>query len=349
MRTDRKLEKNIYYDTLPRELTELLARSFSFNDIEALGKDLFYTYDTHLLENIIPEITISASMAAARLVQECRKAKKLTTLISYIVQLEGNYLNGKTVSLHGLEDLLYNIFENGYVFDYEVRKLMPAQKKKGLLRDWGVLREGKSYQIAVVSVDICSNSKFVKKYSAAPMQVIYNQLHEFVLQIASEYKGRVWSWAGDGGLLAFRGPERAEQAFRTALKLQLCMPLFNLRSKINLKENIEVRCGMDSGLVRFYKDIGRIVSETINHAAHVEKHISPPSGLGASDSIYRLLPVQLQGLFQGQKKFEGRTAYSLVFDPQLYLKMKGNINEYENGDEAIDQKVKTDADPKLEK
>ena len=338
---DRKLEKNIYYDTLPRELQELLSQSFSFNDIEALGKDIFYTYSTHLLENIIPEITISASMAAARLMQECRKAKKLVTLITYLIQLEGNYLNGKTVSLHGLEDLLYNLSENGYRFDYEERKLLAVKKEKGLLANWGVLREGKSYQIVIVSVDIRNNSKFVRKYGTAPMQAVYNQLYEFVLQVTSEYKGRIWSWAGDGGLLAFRGSERAEQAFRTALKIQLCMPLFNLRNKVNLKEIIEVRCGMDSGRVRFYNDVGRIVSETINHAAHVEKHVSPPSGLGVSDSTYDLLPSQLQELLQDKQKFENRTAYSLIFSPETYLKMKADIDEYENGDSetAIEHKA----------
>lgn len=336
---DRKLEKNVYYDTLARELTELLAQSLSFNDIEALGKDIFYTYSTHLLEDIIPEITISSSMAASCLVHECRKSKRLAQLISYIVQLEGNYLNGKIVSLRGLENLLYNLSQNGYYFDYKEKKLVSVKKKKELLSNWGVLREGRTYDIAVLSVDICKNSIFVRKYGATPMQAIYNRLYDFVLQIVSEYKGRIWSWAGDGGLLAFRGTERAERAWRTALKIQLCMPLFNLKSKVNLKENIEVRCGISSGPVRYYHDVGRIVSDTLNHAVHVEKHVCPPSGLAASDSVYKLLPEQLQKIFQNQKSIEGKTAYSLIFDYQAYLNMKDNIaaseeNEVPDGYEA---------------
>ena len=328
----RGLEKNIYYDTLPRELMELLTRSFSFGDIESLGKDIFYTYSTHLLEDIIPEITISPSMAATRLVYECHKAKKLSVLISYLIQIEGHYLNGKTVSLRGLEELLYNISENGYHFNYEAKKLIPIKEKKEALASWGILREGKSYHVSIISVDTVENSKFVQKYGTVPMQAIYNQLAEFVTEITSEYRGRVWSWAGDGGLLAFRGSEQAQLALRTVLKIQLCMPIFNLRNKVNLRERIEVRCGIDSGQVRFYKDLGRIISGTINYAAHLEKSVSPPSGLAISDSVYTLLPPQLQELFQSkQKEFEGRTAYSLIFDPKTYFSAKNNIAEYESG------------------
>ena len=327
MANTRRIEKKIYYTTLPRELKELLSRSFSFNDIEALGKDIFYTYDTHFLEDIIPEITISPAAAAACLVRECQKAKKLTLLVAYLIQLEGSYLNGKTVSLHGLEALLYNIAENGYRFDYEERKFVPVIKKKGLHANWGILREGKTYDIAILSVDIVKNSMFVKKYGAAPMQAIYNQLQEFVLEVTSSYDGRVWSWAGDGGMLAFRGQNRAQDALRAALELQLRMPVFNLREKVKLKEALQIRCGMDEGSVRFYKDIGRIVSDTINYAAHVEKHISPPSGVAVSQSAHGRLPSRLQELFSDKKEFESKGVYSLVFDYKTYIEKKGNIEE----------------------
>ena len=95
--------------SLRRELTELLGKSLTFKDIETIGSDLFRSYSTHELERISHSVSISPLNAAKRLVDECDNKNKLKDLFSLVIQLDNNLLNGRTVTLKNLENLLYHI------------------------------------------------------------------------------------------------------------------------------------------------------------------------------------------------------------------------------------------------
>jgi hypothetical protein len=77
---------------------------------------------------------------------------------------------------------------------------------------------------------------------------------------------------------------------------------------------------MDAGSVKFACDTGRIVSDVVNYAAHLEKKGTSPCGMSISDAVYAGLPPRLRKLFPTKQPFEGRTAWSLVFDPDAALR-----------------------------
>jgi class 3 adenylate cyclase len=62
------------------------------------------------------------------------------------------------------------------------------------------------------------------------------------------------------------------------------------------------------------EDTGRIVSDVINYAAHLEKKGTPPGALSVSDAVYARLPSRMQAPFTSKRQFEGRTAYSTAAD-----------------------------------
>ena len=66
--------------------------------------------------------------------------------------------------------------------------------------------------------------------------------------------GRIWSWAGDGGIIAFA-----------------------------------LRIGVDAGLVKFCGETGRIVSHVINHASHLEKKSTRPGMVSIGRNVYDAL------------------------------------------------------------
>jgi len=47
--------------------------------------------------------------------------------------------------------------------------------------NWGILKDGKIYNITVMSLDIVGNSRLVKKYGTKIMEKVYFRLRSFVV------------------------------------------------------------------------------------------------------------------------------------------------------------------------
>jgi class 3 adenylate cyclase len=295
------------------DLAEMLGRSLTFKDIEAVGGRLFGAYDAHRLENVPDTMSVSPLAAARRLLAECEARNKLDDLVSFVAQLDGNLLNGRTVDLVNLDSFLYRLSLTGRYFDYQKRRLVAVSKDKSLMPNWGALRDGKEYPVVVVSADICGNSRLVKKHSPRVMEKVYYGLWDWLRQRVASCDGRIWSWAGDGGLLAFRYSTDTSAAVRCCLEILLTLPVFNLREK-PIKDDIVLRMGMDAGPVKFASDTGRIVSDVVNYAAHLEKKGTEPWGLSISDTVRAGLAPAFKRLFCTSRPFEGRTAWSVVYD-----------------------------------
>ena len=77
-----------------------------------------------------------------------------------------------------------------------------------------------------------------------------------------------------------------------------------------IKEEICLRIALDFGPLKFFSDTGKIVSEVINYAAHLEKKGTKPSRLSISDEVHARLSPAMRKLFAEEMSFEGRTARS---------------------------------------
>ncbi len=301
------------FDTsLVKDITEMLGKSLTFKDVDAVGGYIFkdHSYSTHAIAGVEKGVSISPLNAAKHLVEQCEKKNKLKELFSFAFELEGVPLNGRNVKLEGLENILYRLSRTGVYFDYGKRKFIDIKVDKQSLLNWGALRNGKEYATVIASVDICGNSELVRKHKPGVMEKVYYQLWGFLKQKLDIYEGRIWSWAGDGGLFAFRGEKSIPDAVSCALEILYTMPVFNFQPYKSIKEEICLRIGMDFGPVKFFEDTGRIVSDVINYAAHLEKQITKPGALSISGDIHTRLPAAMKALFPEKQEFEGKTAYS---------------------------------------
>lgn len=300
--------------TLIKDLTEMIGKSLTFPDIETIGGYFFKNYSTHRLENLPEELTVSPLKASSRLVSECENQGKLKELFAFIIELDGNPINGHKARLIGLENLLYRLSRTGIYFDFDRRKFVQFDQDKRLMPNWGALKDNKEYPMIVASVDICGNSELVKKYKPSIMEKVYYKLWGFLNNKLRVYDGRIWHWAGDGGLIAFRDEKGPYDAVCCCLEILLSLPVFNSYPSKPIEEPIHMRIGMDSGLIRFFNDTGRIVSDVINYAAHLEKRATESNGLSISEDMYRELNPQTQEHFKRKIEFEGKSAYSLAYN-----------------------------------
>ncbi|MGA2477608.1 MAG: hypothetical protein ABSG63_02525 [Spirochaetia bacterium] len=205
--------------------------------------------------------------------------------------------------------MLYRLSRSGQYYDFSKRKFFDVEDARGLL-NWGALRDGREYPVAIASLDICSNSEMVKKYSAKVMEKVYYRLWEFLKEKLDYWEGRIWSWAGDGGIAAFRGEQSVPRAVSCCMEILAALPVFNMQPEKPIKDEICLRIALDFGRLKFFSDTGRIVSDVINYAAHLEKKGTRPSSLSVSDTIHPLLTPAMQKIFAQEAKFEGRTARS---------------------------------------
>jgi len=301
--------------SIVKDLTEMMGKSLTFKDIEAVGGYLFkdHGYSTHRLAGVDHKVSISPLNAARALVQECERKTLLKELFAFVFELDGMPLNGRSVRLEGLENVLYALSRSGTYYDFGKRKLIGYDIDKESLPGWGALRNGKEYDIAIASADICRNSELVKKYKEPVMQQVSYRLQRFIQHRLDFHGGRIWSWSGDGGLIAFRDihkKSRETAAVSCCLEILYSLPVFNLHPDRLIRDDICLRIGIDSGPVKFYDDTGRIVSEVINYAAHLEKKGTQPGALSVSDEVYGRLPKTLQSVFKVEREFEGRVAHA---------------------------------------
>ena len=304
-------------------LIELLSGSFNSDEISEIGALVLRKFDLHKLTNRHHHVTVPVRDASQTLVEACEEKKKVSDLVQLIIEADGSLLMGRRVTVKDLEIFLSNLARAGYVYDFDKRRLRESSRDLTELPNWGALREGREYEVTVASVDIVGSSSLVKSAGQRTMERVYYQFWAFLRDRLSHYDGRIWTWAGDGGMMAFAMKKDAERAVQCALEIQATMPVFNARPENPLRDPIAVRIGLDRGTVRYMNDPGRIISEAINFAAHLEKASTEPGGVSISDSLSRELPASLRTLFSPNGIFEGREVFTTPVRPDGWTEAAG--------------------------
>jgi class 3 adenylate cyclase len=301
----------MFDETLLKDLIEMYGKSLTFSDIEAVGGYLFKqrAYSIHAVAGLDAKRSLSPLNAARILVEEAERTKRLPDLFAFTFELDGSLLNSKHMKLDGMENLLYRLSRSGRYYDFTKRKFVDIDDHTKL-PNWGALRDGREYPFVIVSIDICQNSELVKKYKVKVMEKVYYRLWSFLKTRLDHWEGRTWSWQGDGGIFAFRGEQGVPQAVSCCLEILATLPVFNMQPDKAIRDEIHMRIGMDFGNVKFFTDTGRIVSDVINYAAHLEKKGTKPRAMSVSDTVHARLSPPMQQVFSHQVKFEGRVAHS---------------------------------------
>ncbi|GEM_PF-380777 len=297
--------------SLYNELIEILANNLRPGEIDEIGKLLFKaSYDSNKLAGTNSHISLSSRKSAKILTEYCKQQNKLFSLIKLTVELDDGILLGRHIKIDGIETFLNKLAHEGYVYDFYRRKVIKQSADVSENINWGSLRDGKVYEVTVMSLDIVGNSALVKKYGIRRMEKIYFSLWQFLKTKLKDYNGRIWSWAGDGGIIAFAFKEHTVRAVLFALEIQKLIPIFNVRFNSDLSDRIILRIALDTGRLRFFSDTGRIISEVINYAAHLEKKATKPGNISLSGKLFSILPPNVSRYFTPGGLYEGNDFYT---------------------------------------
>ena len=298
--------------SLLNETTEILTRNFSPIEIEDLGRIIYSGYDGHKSAGVKNHITLSGKKAATALVQFMNLNKKTLQLIKLIIEMDDSTLNGKVKTIEGLEAFMNKLAKSEIYYDFKKRKLHHSKKDTSEMLNWGYLRDEKIYNMTIMSLDIVGNSKLVKKYGTRTIEKVYYRLRSFVDKKVLDYEGRIWGFAGDGGLIAFTAKGHVTRAVLCALDIRASLSVFNIHPDLPIKEDITLRLALDTGNIKFSFDTGHIISDVINYAAHLEKLGTLPGEISISENIQKDLSPKLARVFSDKNIFENVNSYSTV-------------------------------------
>jgi class 3 adenylate cyclase len=295
---------------LMNDLVELLAANFKTDEVNELGGLVLGSFDSNEASGTRNHISISSRKSAKLLVDRCSQGSHMASLLKLVIEVDDGIVHGRPVRIDGLEAFLGKLLRAGIRYDFKTRRIVTACKEPGELANWGCLKDGREYDITVISLDIADNSALVRTHGLKKMEKLYYDLFSFLREKLAVADGRIWSWAGDGGIIAFASKDHVSRAVRFALEVQTAIPLFNLTAESDAPVDISLRLGLDSGRIKFSIATGTIVSDVINYAAHLEKKSTQPGCISISSAVYDALSARLGSLFHCGGIFEEKDFFT---------------------------------------
>jgi class 3 adenylate cyclase len=294
------------------DLVELIAANFRTDEVNELGRLVLGCFDSNDAAGKRHHVSLSPRKCAGLLVDNCESSEKMASLIKLVVEVDDGVVHGRPVQVEGLEEFLGKLVRTGIHYDFKTRKVIKSCSDPLDLPNWGCLKDGREYDTSIVSLDVVGNSVTVRKLGTRRMEKLYFTLWSFLKEKLATVDGRIWSWAGDGGLIAFALRDHQARAVRFAIELQSTIPVFNLSASGSPAGDVALRLGIDSGRVKFCIETGTIVSDVINYAAHLEKSSTLPGTVSISKSVYDTLPPRVASIFRFGGIFEEKDFFRTI-------------------------------------
>ncbi len=238
---------------ITRNLVNLCAKSLiesmNVRDMTHLAKRIIPDYDLYKQSGFPESFAIPIIDAAKQIVGDIINKNLFFQLIQNLIHLNQEGFMGKKIRISYLNDILKEIYSNGYLFD-SGNQIFVENPNIQKTRNWGALQPGESYTMAFLSIDIIGNSEIVKKYSREIVETTYTELNFIVQNAIDKRNGRFWMWEGDGGVIAFFFGNKNEDAILSAMEITNNLFLYN-RTICKLTEPLKTRISVHSGVCEY--------------------------------------------------------------------------------------------------
>ena len=168
------------------------------------------------------------------------------------------------------------------------------------LRATEAISGSRSLELTILYLDVVSFTSFSESHTPDEVVQMLNDLFGVCDVVIRENLGDIDKFIGDAVMATFSD---ANDAVKAALKLlEIALPEMNRLRRENGEQEVNVRIGINSGLV-LQGDVGTqqrmdltVIGDSVNIAARIEKS-SLPNRLMISEACLARLSDDLQGLF----------------------------------------------------
>lgn len=277
-------------------LTRALAQSMEVVVMEKLAARVIPGYDLYERSGFPPNIPIPQADAAQQITLDVVREGYLRRFTELLIEVDRNGLMGRSVSIRLLPQIIKELESLGFVFSEEYGLFMEgdaSRKTKG----WGVLREGATYDLSFMAMDIVGNTQMVRRYSKPRVLKAYADLRQLFSTVVDRREGRIWNWEGDGGVAAFYLGNNNAQAALAGMELLLELFVYNLFTP-PLPEPLRIRVAVHAGPCQFFERFEDLRSDTLRRLEIIEAQHTEPETLVISSRVYSDLGNKLEQFFR---------------------------------------------------
>lgn len=286
---------------IPSSLVSLAAKALSESmDLDlmtSLVRELIYDYDLYRATGYRDSMSLNRRDAARQIVPDIVKAGLFNNMVSILIQFHTDGYKGRKYPIQYLKDLLRELNEIGYIYDKE-NKLFIEDPSKRRTRNWGAFVKGHEYPLAFLRLDIVGNSQLVRKYPENVIQATYADLRKIVDASIEKRNGRVWSWEGDGGLVAFYFSDKSLLATLSGMEIINELFIYNtLHCKLG--EPVKIRLAVHFGNCEYTEDPEELMKEdVIKETVQIEAKHTKPNSMTISNTVCSKLDASLLESFK---------------------------------------------------
>ncbi|MDR2144119.1 MAG: hypothetical protein LBP29_07100 [Treponema sp.] len=276
-----------------------LYSSISVHDMIRFVRMISPDYDIYKRSGYPADVPLPAQDAASRIVTDMIREGLYVDFIERLIRIDSEGFMGRRYDLRGLDDVIGDIIEHGYIYDKTTGQFMENQQERISL-NWGRLKSGDERQMTVLRLDVVGNSALVKENPRSNIEKTYKDMRSVVTNAVVSRLGRLWSWEGDGALAAFMFGSKDKLAIFAGMEILHELFLYN-RIGNSLCSPIKVRMGINAGPVRYSHNMTDCLKgETIKKAVEIEAKTDPNS-LAISRNLFMRLEQAVLDVFGGEK------------------------------------------------
>jgi class 3 adenylate cyclase len=286
-----------------------LSRSMPVDLMEKVARKVISDYDIYQRSGFPPSIRIPPVDAARQILRDFIREKYFLKLIESLLDVQQHGNMGREVKIPHLPQIIAEIEGQGYTYSQKKGVFVDAatggrEKTMG----WGALREGRSYDLALLRIDIVGNSDLVRRYPKTMIDAAYAAVRDIITRLVEKRDGRIWGWEGDGGLAAFYFTDKTIQATLCGMEIIHELFLFNLIAGA-LPEPISARLAVHAGPCKFVASAKESAGDTIRRVELLESRYTKPDSLTVSPGVYTDLGSKLSPLFVPATGPDNRSVY----------------------------------------
>lgn len=272
-----------------------LSQSMSVDLMVKIARTVIPNYDVRERSGFPSNIAMPRADVARHILKDLTREGYFLKLIEALIDITAYGDMGREVRIPLLSRIVSEVEDQGYSYSREKGVFIEAGQGTRTM-GWGTLREGRSYEFALLRVDIAGSSELVRRYPKTLIAAVYGTLTDLVTRVVERRDGRIWTWEGDGGLAAFYFKEKTIQATLCGMEIVHEILLLNLLSAA-LPEPLRVKLAVHAGPCRFMVSVKESGGETIRRVEMLESAYTAPGSLTVSPGVFTDLGSKLSPLF----------------------------------------------------
>jgi len=289
-----------------------LSQSLSVDLMQRAARSVIPDYDVYQRSGFPESIPIPRADAARHILKDFLSEGYFLKLIEALIEMTSQGNMGREVRIPLLPRIIAEVEEQGYSYSLE-KGMFVESAQRARTMGWGTLREGRTYEFALLRVDIVGNTELLRKFPRERVGAAYVAVRDMVKRLVEKRDGRIWAWEGDGGLAAFYFLDKTIQASLCGMEIVHELFLYNLLTP-PLPQPIMMRMAVHAGPCRFLHSAREASGDTMRRIELLESQFTIPGSLTVSPGVYTDLGSKLAPLFSAVSGPDNSSVFRYALD-----------------------------------